>query len=753
MSEFEVRAGTAAAYLSARGIQVLEAEDLGGGVSNNVVRVRTPAGELVLKQALGKLRVADDWRSDRSRIFREAAALRLLAPHLPEGAVPRVHFEDREHFCYAMDAAPAGAAAWKEHLLRGAIDPGIARRIGRMQGAMIRVSAGGGRWEETFGDQTVFDQLRLDPYYRTTAQRHPDLADRFLEWIEETRARRFALVHGDWSPKNFLVTEAVVTAIDFEVIHFGDPAFDAAFLLNHLLLKTLFRPQWSEAYAACAQAFWEALHQELPANFPALEAPTIRHLGLLLLARVDGKSPVEYLRAPETRDRARQWARALIERPPASLREIFPPRRATAIRMLDAWEALDSRGRPTVAVRISLTGGARGEAIVPSGASTGTHEAVERRDGDPARYRGRGVQCAVTAVRDQLRPALEGRNVLAGDELDRLLIALDGTPHKARLGANAIVGVSCAAARAAADALGIPLWQYLAGGRPACLPVPMVNILSGGWHAAHNIEFQDFLALPHGFSSYAEALHAAVAIHQAAYDLLRERGCVLTGVADEGGWGPHLESNEAALEILTRAIERAGYAPGRQVSIAIDVASSHFCRGGQYHLATESRVLSREEMVDLLEQWTARYPVLSIEDGLAEDDWEGWRLLTQRLGGRLQLLGDDFFTTHPERVARGIREGAANAVLVKMNQIGTLTETFAVMDAARAAGFRAVVSARSGETEDAFLADLAVASGAGQIKVGSITRSERLAKYNRLLDLERTSGLPFPGSSVFAGLL
>jgi enolase len=318
------------------------------------------------------------------------------------------------------------------------------------------------------------------------------------------------------------------------------------------------------------------------------------------------------------------------------------------------------------------------------------------------------------------------------------MIELDGTPNKSRLGANAILGVSCAVARAVARSRQVPLWRYLAGERRAVLPIPMVNILSGGLHAGRNFEFQDFLAVPLGFATYAAALEAIVAVHRTARTVLETRGYPLAGVADEGGWGPHLPTNETALEVMLEAIENASYQPGRQMAIAIDVAASYFFDQGKYALRTESRSLTSNEMIDLLRGWVARYPVVSIEDGLAEDDWSGWQRLTEALGERAQLIGDDLFATNPQRLERGIRERAANAVLVKMNQIGTLTETFQVIDRARAAGFRAVISARSGETEDDFLAVLAVASGAGQIKVGSITRSERLAKYNRLLEIEAT---------------
>jgi enolase len=420
------------------------------------------------------------------------------------------------------------------------------------------------------------------------------------------------------------------------------------------------------------------------------------------------------------------------------------------ISSIRALEILDSRGNPTLSVEVQLSGGIRGEAKVPSGASTGRHEAFELRDGDPHRYSGKGVQAAVTNVERRIAPALVGMSAADQVAIDRRLIELDRTPDKSRLGANAILGVSCAVARAMAAAEDVPLWRRLRGDRTATVPLPMVNILSGGLHAGRNFEFQDFLAVPHGLPTYSEALQAAVAIHRSTRELLEAEGHILTGVADEGGWGPRLATNEAALQILTRAIEAAGFEPGAQVSIAIDAASTHFYNGGQYGLESEGRSLESEEMVALLCGWASRYPVCSIEDGLAEDDWDGWRLLTRELGPRVQLVGDDLFTTNLERLERGIAEGAANAVLVKMNQIGTLTETFAVIDCARAFGYRAVISARSGETEDAFLADLAVASGAGQIKIGSITRSERLAKYNRLLEIERWAGLEYSGPQFFS---
>lgn len=419
---------------------------------------------------------------------------------------------------------------------------------------------------------------------------------------------------------------------------------------------------------------------------------------------------------------------------------------------LRALQILDSRGVPTLEVEAILENGVSATAQVPSGASTGRHEAHELRDADPARYAGKGVLRACRHVETELASALHGLDAEDQSALDRRMIALDGTANKARLGANALLGVSCAVARAVSLSRRQPLWLTLAQnfGTSPTLPLPMVNILSGGLHAGRQMEFQDFLAVAHGLPTYSESLQAVVAIHLETRLILKDRGCLLTGVADEGGWGPVLPSNEDALSVLTQAIERAGYRPGEQVSIAIDVASSHFYENGAYVLRSEGRTVAAEELIDLYGAWAGRYPIRSLEDGLDQDDWTGWTRLTQRLGSRMQIIGDDFFTTNPQRLREGIERGAANAVLVKMNQIGTLTETFEVLGLAAHAGWRAVVSARSGETEDSFLADLACASGAGQIKVGSVTRSSRLSKYNRLLALERDPRLTWTASSPWS---
>lgn len=409
-----------------------------------------------------------------------------------------------------------------------------------------------------------------------------------------------------------------------------------------------------------------------------------------------------------------------------------------------ALQVLDSRGNPTLEAEVVLSDGTRATAQVPSGASTGRHEAKELRDGSGGAYSGKAVTRAVANVNGPLARALRGAPVERQQLADQLMIELDGTPDKSRLGANAILGLSCAIARARAQSEGIPLWLALSEHRQAKLPLPMVNILSGGLHAGRQIEFQDFLAVPHGFETLAETLEAAVLVHRRMREALSADGRAPNGVADEGGWGPRLDSNEDALQYMVRAIEGAGFAPGRQVSIAIDAAATHFHQDGVYRLASEGRSLDADGMIALYERWTAAYPIVSIEDALAEDDWDGWQRARRSLGQRVALIGDDLLVTNPRRLDRAIRRRAANAVLIKMNQIGTLTETMEVVDMAEAAGFASVVSARSGETEDPFLADLAVATGAGHIKVGSVTRSERLAKYNRLLRIEANQIDPSP---------
>jgi len=407
-------------------------------------------------------------------------------------------------------------------------------------------------------------------------------------------------------------------------------------------------------------------------------------------------------------------------------------------------EVLDSRGWPTVEAEVTLEGGAVGLASVPSGASTGVREALELRDGDASRYRGRGVLRAVEHVRSELADAVGGLEAEDQATVDHHLIERDGTPNKSRLGANAILAVSLATARAAAHARGVPLWQHLnevlLPDRAPQAPLPMVNILSGGHHAGFQLDIQDVLIFPWGADSTVQAMEWTNAVYYAVRDILREECGYGQLVADEGGFGPNLSSNEAALDVVTRGIERAGLTPFDEVSIALDVASAHFYRDGRYVLSADNLERDSDSMIEVLESWVERYPVVSIEDGLSEDDWEAWPKLTARLGQRAQIVGDDLFTTNPAVLRRGIENGIANSVLVKVNQIGSLSEAAETCRIAFDAGYTAVISARSGETEDCFLADWAASTGAGQIKIGSIARSERLAKYNQMLRIEEQLG-------------
>jgi len=418
-------------------------------------------------------------------------------------------------------------------------------------------------------------------------------------------------------------------------------------------------------------------------------------------------------------------------------------------------EILDSRGNPTLEVEVTTSGGAVGRAAVPSGASTGSREALELRDGDPKRYGGKGVTKAVAHVNGELAKAVAGRalgTLAEQNALDEAMIRLDGTDTKSRLGANAILGVSLAAAHAAAAAAGEPLFRFLGGDAANVLPAPMMNVLNGGAHADNSVDVQEFMLFPLGAPSFAEALRWGAEVFHRLKAVLHDKG-LSTAVGDEGGFAPNLATNRDAVELILSAIEKAGYRPGEDVAIALDSAAREFFEGGRYVLAGEGRTLSSEEMIGFWEDWTRRYPIVSIEDGLAEGDWDGWAALTRRLGDRLQLVGDDLFVTNPSILREGIEKKVGNAILIKVNQIGTLTETLEAMRMAKAAGYAAVVSHRSGETEDTTIADLAVATGAGQIKTGSLCRTDRVCKYNRLLRIEEALGARarYAGRSTLSG--
>lgn len=425
----------------------------------------------------------------------------------------------------------------------------------------------------------------------------------------------------------------------------------------------------------------------------------------------------------------------------------------SAIINIIAREVIDSRGNPTIEAEVYTEKGAVGSAMVPSGASTGIREALELRDGDPARYKGKGVLHAIRNITEKITPMIEGRDVTDQAGMDRMMIELDGTPNKSHLGANAILAVSMATAHAAANEEGIPLYQYLGGEGPFQMPVPMMNIINGGAHADNSVDLQEFMILPVGASSLREAIRYGTEVFHSLKSVLANKGLGTT-VGDEGGFAPDLSSNEEAIQVILEAIEKAGYRAGEDILLGVDAASSEFYRGGRYTLASENKVLDSEEFLDYLMPWLDKYPIITMEDGMAEEDWDGWKLMTERLGKNVQLVGDDLFVTNTEILQEGIDKGIANSILIKVNQIGTLTETLAAIDMAKRAGYTAVISHRSGETEDTTIADLAVATSTGQIKTGSLSRSDRVAKYNRLMKIEDQLGsrASYPGRKAFYNL-
>lgn len=422
----------------------------------------------------------------------------------------------------------------------------------------------------------------------------------------------------------------------------------------------------------------------------------------------------------------------------------------SAITKIHAREILDSRGNPTLEADVTLESGITATAPVPSGASTGIHEAVELRDGDKSRYMGKGVKKAVANVNDKIAKALVGHDASEQLQIDQRMIELDGTDNKGNLGANAILAVSLACAKASAMEQGLPLFRYLGGEAPFVMPMPMMNIINGGSHADNNVDVQEFMIMPVGAPSVTEAIRYGAEVFHTLKSVLKSRG-LNTSVGDEGGFAPNLPSNEAAIEVILEAIEKAGFKPGEDIYLGLDVASSEFYKNGKYELASEKKSLSSEVMVDYLADWVEKYPLISIEDGMSEEDWDGWKLLNERVGDKIQLVGDDLFVTNTRLLQRGIDEKAANAILIKFNQIGTLSETMAAIDMAKRAGFNSVISHRSGETADTTIADLAVATGVGQIKTGSLCRTDRVAKYNRLIRIEEMLGdqAKYYGRSIF----
>jgi enolase len=726
---------------------------LPGGVSSDIWVVR-PRGlpPFCVKRALPRLRVAAEWLADTRRNATEVAWLRSVAAVAPE-AVPAVLASDPALGVFAMEYLPPSEyELWKPRLARGEVNSETAAQVGRTLAAIHSSFARSSTAAGDFDTGPAFHALRLEPYLLATARMHTDLAPSLEALAERTASTRTTVVHGDVSPKNILLGPRGPVFLDAECAWFGDPAFDLAFCLNHLLLKTVWVPsargELLESFDALARSYFEGVDWEPPL---AVNDRAAALLPALLLARIDGKSPVEYLTDESAKDGVRRRARAMLKHPPSGIdgvraawaaREVSggssgPALRAghdVTIERVIGRRVWDSRGRPTVEAEVVFSNGASGRAIAPAGASTGAGEAVDLRDGGAA-FGGFGVERAVRSVSVEIARALRGMPGMDQASIDRRLVELDGTRQKERLGGNATVAVSMAALHAAASAAGQPLWQYVAGdGRPT-LPMPMIQIFGGGAHAGRRVDVQDFLIMPIGARTFDQAIVMTAEVYAAAGRIMAERGA-LHGVADEGGWWPDFRSSRDALDTLVAAIERAGLRPGVDAAIAIDVAASQLRNGSRYRFAADGREHTSEELVDLLLQWCRAYPIVSIEDPFAEDDDEGMRAFTARSGGRLQVIGDDYLVTSAERIAVAAQAGACNAVLLKPNQAGTVTETAEALAAARTAGWNTIISARSGETEDVTIAHLAVGWGVGQLKVGSFARGERTAKWNEVLRIE-----------------
>jgi len=733
--------------------EIPQFEALTGGVSSDIWLVRAGAARYCVKRALGRLRVAAEWHADVSRNLTEVRWLTQVG-RLDADLVPAVLASDASLGAFAMEyLSPDRHELWKAQLARGCVIPETAATVGRRLASIHAAFAKSPAAPDEFDTGASFHALRIEPYLLATARVHPDLASILGSLAERTERTKLTVVHGDISPKNILLGSRGPIFLDAECAWFGDPAFDLAFCLNHLLLKTLWIPaaerELLASFDAMAESYLRGVDWE---SAGSLEQRAARLLPALLLARVDGKSPVEYLTDDASKDAVRRAARSMLQQPHDTLGDVRrswgaratrPDRRQGAMQS-DRIETVigrrvwDSRGRPAVEAEVVLASGAAGRAIAPAGASNGINEAVDLRDGGTA-FGGLGVDRAVRHVSADIGDALRGMPVMDQEAIDRTLIELDGTPNKSRLGGNATVAVSMAVLHAAAAARNVPLWRHLAGDAQPLLPMPMVQIFGGGAHAGRRVDIQDFLVVPIGASTFDEAIAIAVRIYESAGAIMAGRGG-LRGVADEGGWWPEFASNSDALDTLLLAIERAGLRPGIDAAIAIDVAASQLRHDSGYRFAAENRELTSDELIDVLLQWCRRYPIVSVEDPVGQDDHAGMRSFTARAGSHLQVIGDDYLVTSAERISAAAAAGACNAVLLKPNQSGTITETKAALLAARAAGWSSIVSARSGETEDVTIVHLAVGWAAGQLKVGSCARSERTAKWNEALRIEEALG-------------
>jgi len=757
-------------------------EPLAGGVSSEILRVDLPARSLCIKRALPRLRVAADWRVPVARSAHEAQWLHTAHRLRPENVPAPLGYDALTGTLVLPWLAPDQYPVWKGMLREGRVAPAFADALADLLADIHGGTAADPAIAAAFDTGPLFHALRLDPYLLAVAARHPALAPRLRALTAATALQRIALVHGDVSPKNILVGPGGPVLIDAECAWYGDPAFDLAFCLNHLLLKCLWvlgsRAALLESAGRLAGRYlarvaWEpreALAGRVAALLPAL-----------MLARVDGKSPVEYLTeaadqdcvrtfasrwllepADSPADLIRAWGDALascpVPAPPpteSAVTRTTPPPVATRIVTVLGRRVWDSRGRPTVEAEVRLQGGARGRAIAPAGASTGSGEAVDLRDGGPA-FGGHDVTRALAGLRDTIAPALLGMDATDQAAIDHRLVELDGTPDRSRLGGNALVATSMAVAHAAAAAAELPLWAWLRGGRVgASLPLPEIQVFGGGAHAGGRLDVQDFMVVAVGAPDWPTALDWTAEVYRQAGLALASEGR-LQGVADEGGFWPAFDDNEQALAALVRAIEAAGLRPGEDMAIALDIAASNFGRGGRYRLARPTaggapREVRSGELAGMLLGWLGRWPIVSIEDPLAEDDTAGLAAFTAAAPAGVQVVLDDAVVTSAARIAAHVAAGAGNTALIKPNQAGTLTEARAALDAARAAGWQSIVSARSGETEDVTIVHLAVGWGVAQLKVGSFARSERMAKWNEGLRIGEAlaGGFALPPRTAF----
>ncbi|MEL0638863.1 phosphopyruvate hydratase [Marinomonas sp. TI.3.20] len=727
---------------------------LTGGVSSDIYLVEDGDKKIVVKQALEKLKVEADWHADVSRNKFELRYLQYVNEFLP-ACVPTVLEGDEDSGFFLMEYLSGDFKNLKTQFLNEVINEDAVLRAVAALANIHKKSKNDQKAKSLFDSTENFIELRVSPYFYYLKEKFPSLAPQIDKRCENLLSKKYALVHGDFSPKNILVDDHRSVLLDCEVAWYGNPAFDMAFFINHLLLKGVHTEN---------MAFFDLAHkslQEYTENFEDISADIVELLPMLLLARVAGKSPAEYL-TPQAKAMIEPIALQLIKTMPKSFHELtdkfvhrLAAKRAT-IEDIDAYQIYDSRGKPTVEVVVTLSNGVKGVGMVPSGASTGQYEALELRDGDKSKFNGKSVFKAVNNVTSKIAPALIGMSPDAQREIDDTMLRLDGTPNKASLGANAVLGVSMACANAAAANKGQPLFKHLSylyhgdANVGNLLPLPEIQLVGGGAHAQWRTDIQDFLLIVNGAKNYTETLEATFRTYEAAEAILKERG-LLVGIADEGGFYPNFDSHEEIFEFVIEAIEKAGYVPGKDISISLDIAASDLYRNGKYHFRLENKSFTSSEFVELMASWCEKYHVISIEDPLADDDLSSWVEFMNRVGDTTQVVGDDLYTTNIGRIKDGIEAKASNSVLIKLNQIGSVSETLDAIRLTQDVGWLPLVSARSGETEDAFISHLSVAVNAGQLKVGSFARSERMIKWNEVLRIERALGdaARFEGAELF----